>query len=204
MSKMAKILQEENPGLEVLALHAEQRLHVPKTLAVPKTLKLPPEAYNPDGTLHRFMQRQWFKTGGPFHSWRGRVIHTAGKVQSFIRKQVQSRGLSLSDVALCGFSQGGAVAMYTAYLMKEPIGAVISHSAPFLSRARFKSFPPTLFIYGTPDQSISDSLYKRSVEHLLSTNREAEICHIPNLGHRMSTESCLVCADFIKEHLYEK
>jgi predicted esterase len=204
MSKMAHIIQDTMPQIEVMSLNADEQAAHPRKRVVPKTLYMPPKLMNDDNTLTEAGQRQWFSVYGAFPTWGPRLYHAALKMKRFIEAEAKQRGIALSDIALCGFSQGGALALYTSLIMSKPLGAVIAHSAPFLGFSKnITATSPSLFIYGCPDTSIADHYFERSVEELSKINREAVFIELEGLGHRMSSESCQITADFITEHLFK-
>ena len=50
-------------------------------------------------------------------------------VLAMIDKECSASGLSSDKVAIGGFSQGGAVSLYTAAVIKKPLAAVIALSS---------------------------------------------------------------------------
>lgn len=201
MGKMANILQEFMPSLEVLSLHGNLNLLKPRKLKVPKTLFMPKQAMTEDGYLAPKWQRSWFRSKGPFHTWRAPIVHTAVHLENFIKKQAALRDLQINDIALCGFSMGGALASYTGLLMKDELACAVSHSAPFLVRVKPRSQPNMMFLFGTPDASISDHQFKQSVENIIATNPHTTIAEMAGLGHRMSRDSCEMVAQYIRNCL---
>lgn len=145
--------------------------------------------------------RQWFDIGGDIPAVREKLIGVAQKFNAFVDKKRDEHGLSDKNVAVMGFSQGGGVALYAAFLRAAEIGCVVGHSTIFFNEPSFVSKPPTLFIYGTADNEFSMPAYTKSTQKLLSYAPLAQIVEVPGLQHRTSSDSRRIAAGFLGKHL---
>lgn len=172
-----------------------------------------PEAYNPppprnDDLLHAPQipgsfndARQWFDIGGDVPAVRTKLMTVAGKMNAFIDNQRDLFSLKDKDIAIMGFSQGGGVALYAAFLRAAGTGCAVGHSTIFFNEPSFKSAPPTLFLYGTADPEFSMQAYAQSTAHLTAYAPAAQIVEIAGLQHRTSAVSRKIVAEFISDRL---
>ena len=175
-----------------------------------------PEAYNPppaqEGDLLRPPQiasaiakdntaRQWFDMSGDIAHVRVKLTAVAQKLNAFIDNKRDLFGLKDKDIASMGFSQGGGLALYTAFLRTTNVGCTVGHSTIFFSEPAFKSAPPTLYLYGTADTEFTMPAYARSIPHLKAHVPTVQIVEISGLQHRTSTESRKIVAEFIRDRL---
>lgn len=73
------------------------------------------------------------------------------KLNAFIDHQLKQRGLKDENLALMGFSMGGAMAVHTAAKRPKKCAAVVCHSGTVLPLLKTKSKPDTLVIMGDKD-----------------------------------------------------
>lgn len=192
MAKMAQEVSAMLPHARILAPHG-------------------PEPYAPaprqPGDLLPDMQgeaiggRQWFSNSGTADIIRVKLMGVAQKMNQFIDNQRDMMGLTGKDIAIMGFSQGGGLALYTAFLNAQEIGAVVGHSTIFYADPEMNSRPPTLYIYGNADMQFSQTYYDNALSHLTAYNPAATITVVEGLQHRTSNESRRITAAFIRDRL---
>jgi len=73
------------------------------------------------------------------------------KLNSFLDKQLEKRGLSDENLGILGSSMGGITALQTALNRAKPIAGVVSHSGALLPFTKVKSKPDILLIMGGKD-----------------------------------------------------
>ena len=99
---------------------------------------------------------QWFRVEdrSPASVLAG-VQATAPSLDAFIGEELQKRGLSESDAAPVGLSQGTMMALHVGLRRERPFAGIIDDSgrliAAHLLAAELRSRPPVLLIHGTND-----------------------------------------------------
>jgi phospholipase/carboxylesterase len=86
------------------------------------------------------------------------VRATAPGLDAFIDEELRKRGLSDSDAALVGFSQGTMMALYVGLRRERPLAGIIGYSgrlvAAHLLAEELRSRPPVLLVHGTDDSRV--------------------------------------------------
>jgi phospholipase/carboxylesterase len=86
------------------------------------------------------------------------VRATAPSLDAFISEELQRRGLSESDAALVGFSQGTMMALHVGLRRERPLAGIIGYSgrliASHLLAEELRSRPPVLLVHGTADSRV--------------------------------------------------
>jgi phospholipase/carboxylesterase len=86
------------------------------------------------------------------------VRATAPSLDAFITKELQKRGLSESEAALVGFSQGTMMALHVGLRRERPLAGIIGYSgrlvAAHLLAEELRSRPPVLLVHGTNDSRV--------------------------------------------------
>lgn len=174
-----------------------------------------PEAYDPPPQRGESLLRtphipgdgtnaqQWFHIGGDTATVRDKLAGIAERFNRFASALRDEHGLEDKDIAFMGFSQGGGVALYAAFLRTEAetIGCAVGHSTIFYREPEMASHPPTLFLYGTADEEFNREQYAQSTQHLIAHQPAAQIVEIPGLQHRTSSGSRRTVAEFIRDAL---
>jgi phospholipase/carboxylesterase len=86
------------------------------------------------------------------------VVH---RLNRFIDRQLEKRGLTDDDLGLVGSSMGGITALQAALARKKPVAGVVSHSGALLPLSKVKSRPPVLLIMGGQDEVFNAPAVKR-------------------------------------------
>ena len=144
-----------------------------------------------------------------------------GELNKMIDSYLDKHDLADDNLALFGFSQGGALSLYAGLKRDRPCAAVVCHSAPFPGFTKAKSTPPTLMITGDGDiESVNKlrddakgaSFFKaqmlkytfnffshdKSVARLEERDVPVESAIVRDLGHSTSKASIDTAIDFIK------
>lgn len=121
------------------------------------------------------------------------------RLNHFMDRKLVSYELSSQDLAITGFSQGGAVALIAAYSRPEPVACVIAHSTLFFQSPLLVSKSPTLFVYGNNDEEFSVSRYQHTIKELRDYNHDFETVEIDGLRHKTNDESRNVMARYLKK-----
>lgn len=97
-----------------------------------------------------------------------------GRLNLFIDRQLEKRGLKDKDLALIGYSMGGIVAVQAAVRRKEECAAVVCHSGAVLPLTFIMQKPDTLMIMGDQDNFFylpEDLVSQRTSEILKAFNK---------------------------------
>lgn len=144
-----------------------------------------------------------------------------------IGDELKKRGLTGKNLALFGFSMGGAMAILSGLSRKEETAAVVSHSGMYYKYPWIQSRPPLQLIMGENDkfydagtnlEKFADTYRKSSSgfrrhlsryhsltkERLASEGVEFEERVIAGLAHEFNHESLAVAAAFMKARLFVK
>lgn len=200
MEKVALDIEQNFSATAIMGMHAPEQLDLPDRLDV-SDMNIPDELIDDDGTLSEDMQRQWFSMhGGTLRMWY-RIWRLRSKVNAFIDSQKDRYGLKDKDIVIIGFSQGGAVALYSALARKKPVACVIGHSTVYWGRMPVRSRPPVYLLHGTKDTSISQDLYDESEKRLNKAGLQTETFTFPNQVHYISTRSRQKIIEILSDYL---
>ncbi|HEY8192228.1 MAG TPA: hypothetical protein VIG74_07370, partial [Alphaproteobacteria bacterium] len=111
MEKMAREIAAVLPHARIVAPHGPEA-YAPPSYQDGDLLKAP-EILGADDMAHA---RQWFQISGGPDVIREKLRKVAQTMNDFIDNQRDMIGLTDKDIAVMGFSQGGGVALYTAFL----------------------------------------------------------------------------------------
>jgi len=145
--------------------------------------------------------RQWFTLKGGRPQFRPRLHESAAMINAFIDRQITDLGISDENVALVGFSQGGAVATYAGFLRKQSLGCVVAHSSLFFGGETPVSTLPLLYIHGTEDEEFTNDEFAFSEKNLAEILSDLIVERVEGLGHRTSQISRKIVADYIAAQL---
>ena len=79
-------------------------------------------------------------------------------LDAYIDDELQKRGLTESDAALVGFSQGTMMSLFVGLRRERPLAGILGYSgrliAPDLLASELRSRPPVLLVHGTEDPMV--------------------------------------------------
>ena len=131
------------------------------------------------------------------------ILVAAPILNAFINATIARLGITDSDVALVGFSQGSMMSMYTALRRPKPLAGVVAISGALkgdaLLTAEIKSRPPICIIHGTADDVVSFKEMGFAEEILKSNNVPVESYARPGLGHGIDEEGIAISNRFLKK-----
>ena len=135
---------------------------------------------------------QWFKLSPDRdYSYNTEVKKVSAKVLSdIIMQETQSHHIKISDVILCGFSQGGMVALSTSLTAKDKPLATICLSGLLLDNISpiGKMQPNILVMHGEEDDVLPIDFYNKTKQQLDDHGIEYQAKSYPNLGHSISQD----------------
>lgn len=202
MQKLADELSLRVPDILVVMPHGGEPYENPAldtdmVLRVPRQL----QGDDPDG-LEVTSRRQWFSIRQKTLADMTVGLHRAtAQVNDLISELLRAYDLADQDAALMGFSQGGVVALYSAYRRTQGVACVVGHSCLFMGGDDFKSLPPTLYLYGLVDEEFSPERYNREAETLKLYVKDAVIRPVEDLRHTTTAHSRQIVADYMAHHL---
>lgn len=204
MQKMAAQIVAQIPGMGVLCPHAPEKLALPKHDMSGHALNVPQQLQPSHLSSYKENDmRQWFSIEGSRSELLAMLEHTSQAINNFIDRKRDIFALKDSDIILMGFSQGASLALYAATMRAAEIAALVVHSSPLFEFSsndpRFKSAPPTLYIYGDSDEEFSQDIYRASVIKMMQYfGPNVTECKMHGLGHVTNAQSRKACADFIE------
>ncbi len=137
---------------------------------------------------------------------RAGLEQSAGLVNHLIAQEMQ-RGIAARRIVLAGFSQGGAVALYTALRHVQPLAGVVVLSAylPFAAETETERSAanlelPIFVAHGAQDAVIPVALAERSVAVLRGLQYAVQWQSYP-IEHGVDAREIAAVADFIRRQL---
>ncbi len=116
------------------------------------------------------------------------AARAAPVLNAFIDAELASRGLTESQLALVGFSQGTMMALHVGPRRPRPLAGIVGYSgmvadAEGLSGDGARTRPPILLIHGDADPMIPSVAFHQSREALVRHGFDVETHLSPGLGH---------------------
>lgn len=202
MQKLADEIAGKLPHALIVMPHAPEEFEAPDSdhgnvLRVPEQLRVDNPDDLPPGT-----RRQWFSIrAADLKELANGLARASEGVNRLITALCSQYQLTDRDVALMGFSQGGGVALFSAYMREREVACVVGHSTIFVESPAYKSAPPTLYLYGEQDEEFDDRHYGHGVAAVKAYIPDATIVSMPGLRHTTSAESRATVADYIIRYL---
>ena len=135
---------------------------------------------------------QWFKLSPDRdYSYNSEVEKVSAKVLTdIIIQETQNHHIKISDVILCGFSQGGMVALSTSLTTKDKPLATICLSGLLLDNINpiGEMQPNILVMHGEEDDVLPIDFYNKTKQQLDDHGIEYQAKSYPNLGHSISQD----------------
>lgn len=127
-------------------------------------------------------------------------------VRELIRRE-NERGVETSRIVLAGFSQGGAMAIYTGTRYPERLAGIIALSSYFVlagsfaaERTEANAATPVFMAHGTADPMVDPALGAES-RKLLETSGHPVEWHTYPMGHTVSAEEVAAIAAWLRQRL---
>lgn len=217
--KLARQIRAERPHTDILIVKAPVALNATK------------EHIRKNGAGSAEDLYTWHKIKGNAGDGAKLVLsHFFNRVQvvddlnKFADAQLQKRGLKDDNLALFGFSLGGAIAVQMGTRRPAKVAAVINHSGPVFPIIDAKSKPDTLFVMGDKDdffyagttevkpaskfkKAFNDAVshvslnFNDSLKRLRRAKMDVEDKVIPGLGHTVNKKSFEPAMEFIQRKL---
>ncbi|MEM6848574.1 MAG: alpha/beta fold hydrolase [Pseudomonadota bacterium] len=148
--------------------------------------------------------REWFPlsaTRDPSDYVRG--VQSAGpQLQDYLTAELERTGLTESDMALVGFSQGTMMTLHAAYRRDRPIAAVVGFSGLHAEEGDAPVHPcPTLLVHGTSDQVLPVQMTLAASQTLNAINVPVQWHLRPGLAHGIDEVGLAYAADHLARYL---
>ncbi len=108
----------------------------------------------------------------------------------YMHAVLKHSGVPADKAALCGFSQGGLMAVYTALRFSEKLAAVVGLSAVAVmfddktfSPYKIVSAPPITLIHGDADNVVPPAVFERNKQNLEKAGLSVDSFIVPGLMH---------------------
>ena len=125
-------------------------------------------------------------------------------LQSLIEREIE-KGIPADNIIVAGFSQGGAVALYTTLRFKQPLAGCMALSTylPFMSKSNEEKQPdteqtPIFWGHGTVDTVVPLDLGSMSQEHLAELGFSIRSLTYP-MAHSVCAEEVTDISQWIRE-----
>lgn len=123
--------------------------------------------------------------------------------KGFITDQIELRGIGIEDVILCGFSQGGMLALAIGLSLPEKPLLVVSLSGLLLDKINIvgKDQPNLLLLHGEDDSVLPIDNYYKTINNLRQNDIKYSSKSFNNLAHSISLEELDYLIDYLKDLL---
>lgn len=126
-------------------------------------------------------------------------------VVSYLKQISQTYRIPYDQFILGGFSQGGLVALKTAFSLPESICAIIGMSAvPLVEPVQTKNCLSVLLTHGEQDDVVPIEAMNLSERVLKSMNQSVQTVIRPYMGHGIDSNCAKHIRDFIQHHFETK
>jgi phospholipase/carboxylesterase len=133
------------------------------------------------------------------------VRAAAPSLDGFIDEELQKRGLTESDTALVGFSQGTMMSLYIGLRRAKPLAGILGYSgrliAPELLASELRSRPPVLLVHGTHDPLVPFESLAHAEAALKTAGVPVETLACPGIEHSIDPEGLQRGGAFLKQVL---
>lgn len=123
----------------------------------------------------------------------------------FIIEQIELRGIKIEDVILCGFSQGGMLALAIGLSLPNKPLLVVSLSGLLLDKIDIvgKNQPNLLLLHGEDDSVLPIGNYYKAINNLRQNDIKHTSKSFNNLAHSISIEELDYLIDYLADLLQE-
>jgi len=148
--------------------------------------------------------RQWFPITrlDPNEYWNG-VQRAAPVLDAFIDQELQKAGLTMSDLALVGFSQGTMMSLHVGLRRNEAPAAIIGYSGalagPESLDTEIRCKPPVLLVHGDQDELIPVASLHAASQALGAVGVSVRWHISEGVGHGIDGMGLALGAEFLRD-----
>lgn len=184
-------------GADLIAL-AQQWRHL-----FPDALFLAPDA--PQRCGYGFGYQWWPLSNLSPAALAAGAAAAAPAVDAFIDRKLAQYGLTDSDLALVGFSQGTMLALHVGLRRERQVAGILGYSGALTGAAdlaeEVRSKPPVLLVHGAADQVVPVAALHAAERALTPLGVDVRTHISPGLGHSVDAEGLRLGAAFLSEKL---
>lgn len=145
---------------------------------------------------------QWLSARDPSPEARLAGARAAAAIlDDFIDEALESRGLSESDLALVGFSQGTMMSLFVGPRRERPLAGIVGFSGrligPQVLPDEIRSRPPILLVHGTEDPMVSFASMAEAESALKAAGVAVETLACPGIGHSIDGDGLQAGGKFL-------
>ncbi len=135
----------------------------------------------------------------------GGVRAAAPILDAFIDEALEERGLTSSELALVGFSQGTMMSLFVGLRRAAPVAGIVGFSgrllAPELLASELRSRPPILLVHGTEDPLVPYSSLAAAETVLKAAGVPVETVTSVGIGHSIDDQGLRRGGQFLRDVL---
>jgi phospholipase/carboxylesterase len=133
------------------------------------------------------------------------VSAAAPILDAYIDAALAARGLTDSELALVGFSQGTMMALYVGLRRAKPVAGIVGFSGALLAGEalpqELRSRPPVLLVHGDADPVVPFDALAMAEASLKAAGVPVETLTSPGLGHGIDEAGLKRAAGFLQQVL---
>ena len=124
-------------------------------------------------------------------------------LRSILQTEHENYGLPYRRMVLAGFSQGGALSLYTGLQLTDKIAGVVVLSGYLPAASKFKVTPglekvPVLHCHGTQDMVVPSPLAEKSRKHVMDRGAKEYTLKTYPIAHTVSMEELADVLRFVQ------
>jgi phospholipase/carboxylesterase len=152
---------------------------------------------------------QWLSSRDPSPASRLAGARAAAAIlDGFITDELAKRGLTESELALVGFSQGTMMSLFVGPRREKQLAGIVGFSgrliAPDLLGAEIRSRSPVLLIHGTDDPMVPFASMAEAEKALTAAGVAVETLACPGMGHSIDEDGLRRGGQFLQRVLNER
>lgn len=144
---------------------------------------------------------QWFPLTDPAADRLPGVLAAAPILDAFIDQQLAAHGLTESELALVGFSQGTMLSLHVGLRRETQLAGIAGYSGRLVGAdilpAEIKTRPPVMLVHGDADTVVPPPSLKDAVSTLAGVGIDATFEMRPDLGHGIDDRGVIMGMDFL-------
>jgi lysophospholipase II len=128
------------------------------------------------------------------------------RIRTLLQTEHETTGLPYQRMVLAGFSQGGALALFTGMSLPQPLAGIVVLSGYLPAASQFQLTPglestPILHCHGTQDMMVNYNLAHKTMERLQAKGATNYRVQSYPMGHTVSPEEVAEVLQFVQSVL---